>query len=89
MAKMSRNPAFVMMPTRAPFLSRIAFSPSVVPWTNSSIPSAGTGRRPKAAMTPAAGSSGVVGSLNASRRRVLKSKVTTSMNVPPMSMDTL
>src|SRR5439155_11214414 len=80
----SSKPAVVTRVTRAPFRSSSAFVATVEP-CRTRVPRPHRARA-SAASTAAAGSPGVDGSLNASRRPPLHA--TTSVNVTPVSMPT-
>src|SRR5438477_3264354 len=80
----SSNPAVVTSVTRAPFRSRSAFVATVEP-CRTLVPRSAPARA-SAASTAAAGSRGVDGSLNATRRP--PRHATTSVNVPPVSTPT-
>src|SRR5712691_4047865 len=84
----SLNPAVVSSATRAPRRSRMAFVPTVVPWTSRrtrrlSIPSAASPAR-----TAAASSSGCDGTLPTRTSPDAASTAVTSVKVPPTSTPT-
>src|SRR5438105_12042996 len=90
---MSRCPAVVSTPTRAPLRSTRAFVATVVPCTRRSVSARSPGRsrptsparRPSPSMIPRDGSSGVEADL-ARATRPVSSTETRSVNVPPTSM---
>src|ERR1700675_2844857 len=89
---MSRCPSVVSMPTLAPLRSRSALVATVVPWTirsvaassaRASVPSSAA-KRPRPAITPIDGSSGVEADFAITTRPLL-STATRSVKVPPTS----
>lgn len=79
----SRNPAVVTKAVRAPLRSNNALVATVEPWT---ICLLAIGTRCNPSSTARAGSSGVENTLKVVRRPVASSKMTKSVNVPPMSI---
>jgi hypothetical protein len=85
----SRNPAVVMMPTRAPRRSSTAFVPTVVPCTSRRTSPLAMPSASRPASTAAASWRGRDGTLVTTTRPVVLSTAVRSVNVPPTSIPTM